>query len=58
MVGGMVRTQTGSYDMAFLSAAATATVALVLAFFLVPKSGQEHLKRPGAAPAPRTDVAA
>ena len=58
IVGGMVRTQTGSYDMAFLSAAATATVALVLAFFLVPKSGQEHLKRPGAAPAPRTDVAA
>jgi len=58
MVGGMVRTQTGSYDMAFLSAAATATVALVLAFFLVPKRGQENLKRPGAAPAPLTSAAA
>jgi len=54
----MVRTQTGSYDMAFLSAAATATVALVLAFFLVPKSGQEHLKRPGPPLAPQTGVAA
>ena len=58
MVGGMVRTQTGSYDMAFLSAAATATVALVLAFFLVPKRGQEHLKRPGMAPVPPTRAAA
>jgi len=46
LVGGMVRTATGNYDMAFLTAAATASAALVLAFFLVPKRGQEHLKRP------------
>jgi len=58
MVGGIVRTQTGSYDMAFLSAAATAAVALVLAFFLVPKRGQEHLKRPSPAVAPQTSAAA
>lgn len=46
LIGGMVRTTTGSYETAFLSAAATAGVALVLAYFLVPKRGEEHLQRP------------
>lgn len=46
MLGGYIRSNTGSYSTAFLTASACALVALVLGVIFVPKKGQERLALP------------
>lgn len=48
MIGGYIRSTTGSYSIAFLAAAGCAILALVVGFFFIPKPGEERLTVPAS----------